>query len=201
MIDAMNKSSEKFYDRLSLLYPLIDLFLRPQKRKFFSTINGYPHGRLLEIGVGNGSHLKYYAHHEITGIDTSKSMLASARKHQKDNTQLLQMNGEALRFPNEAFDYVILSHVIAVVEDPEKVMDEVYRVLKPNGRVFILNHFTPEHWLRYLDIAFEKISRLLHFKSVFHITSVQKIKKFTLLSEFNAGLFSYFKILIYEKNV
>jgi phosphatidylethanolamine/phosphatidyl-N-methylethanolamine N-methyltransferase len=52
-----------------------------------------------------------------------------------------------------------------------------------------------------VDISFEKISRLLHFKSVFHITRMRKIKKFTLLSEFNAGLFSYFKILIYEKNV
>jgi phosphatidylethanolamine/phosphatidyl-N-methylethanolamine N-methyltransferase len=197
----MSKSSEKFYDRLTLLYPVIDVFLKPQKRKFFNTINGYPHGRLLEIGVGNGSHLKYYTNHEITGIDTSTRMLASARKHQKDNTQLLQMNGEALRFPNEAFDYVILSHVIAVVEDPEKVLEEVYRVLKPNGRVFILNHFTPDTWLRYVDISFEKISRLLHFKSVFHITRMRKIKKFTLLSEFNAGLFSYFKILIYEKNV
>jgi phosphatidylethanolamine/phosphatidyl-N-methylethanolamine N-methyltransferase len=197
----MNNMSEKFYDRLTFFYPVIDLFLKPQKRKFFNTINSHPHGQLLEIGVGNGSHLKYYANHEITGVDTSKSMLARARSRQKDNVRLFHMNGEALRFPNETFDYIILSHVIAVVEDPEKVLEEIYRVLKPGGKVFILNHFTPHNWLRYLDISFEKISRLLHFKSVFHITGVQKIKKFTLLREFNAGLFTYFKILIYEKNV
>ncbi len=53
-------SSEKFYDRLTFLYPAIDLFLRPQKQKFFRYINTFPHGRLLEIGVGNGSHFKYY---------------------------------------------------------------------------------------------------------------------------------------------
>jgi phosphatidylethanolamine/phosphatidyl-N-methylethanolamine N-methyltransferase len=197
----MNKTSEKFYDRLTFFYPLIDLFLKPQKRKFFATINSYPHGRLLEIGIGNGSHLTYYTNHEITGVDTSKSMLARARKHQKNSVRLFHMNAEALRFPDEMFDYVILSHVIAVVEDPEKVLEEVYRVLKPNGRVFILNHFTPNNCLRHLDISFEKISRFLHFKSVFHITGIGKITSFTLLGEFNAGLFSYFKILIYEKNI
>jgi phosphatidylethanolamine/phosphatidyl-N-methylethanolamine N-methyltransferase len=197
----MNKSSIKFYDQVTLLYPIIDLFLKPQKQKFFRTINGYSSGRLLEIGVGNGSHLKYCTTHEITGIDTSKSMLAMAGKHPRDNVQLIQMNGEALQFHNEVFDYVVLSHVITVVEDPEKLMEEVYRVLKPEGKVFILNHFTPDNWLKYLDLLFAKISRQLHFKSVFHVTTVKQLGRFKLLSESNAGVLSYFKILIYEKNV
>jgi phosphatidylethanolamine/phosphatidyl-N-methylethanolamine N-methyltransferase len=197
----MANNSEKFYDRLTFLYPIIDLFLKPQKHKFFGRINGCPYGRLLEIGVGNGAHFKYYNTHEITGVDTSKSMLARARKHLKDNIQLFHMNGETLLFPDEVFDYVILSHVIAVVDDPEKLLEEVYRVLKPNGKVFILNHFTPNNWLKYLDKIFESISRLFYFKSVFHISSVRKIEQFKLLTEFNAGLFSYFKILIYEKNL
>jgi len=197
----MINSSEKFYDRLTFLYPVVDLFLKPQKHKFFSKINSCPHGRLLEIGVGNGAHFKYYNAHEIIGVDTSKSMLANARKHLKDNIRLLHMSGETLLFPNEIFDYVILSHVIAVVEDPEKLLEEVYRVLKPNGKVFILNHFTPNNWLKYLDKTFESISRLFYFKSLFHISSLRKLEKFKLLGEFNAGLFSYFKILIYEKSL
>ena len=139
----MNSNSEKFYDRFTFFYPIIDLFLRPQKHKFFSTINTCSPGRLLEIGVGNGTNLKYYNTHEIIGIDTSRSMLNRARKHLKNNIQLFHMNGETLAFPNDAFDYVILSHVIAVVENPEKLLAEVHRVLKPNGKVFILNHFTP----------------------------------------------------------
>jgi phosphatidylethanolamine/phosphatidyl-N-methylethanolamine N-methyltransferase len=197
----VKNASEKFYDRLSFLYPLIDLFLAPQKRKFFGMINSYPQGRLLEIGVGNGNHLKHYGSHDIIGIDTSENMLDHARKYERDNIQILKMNGEALLFPNEAFDYIILSHVIAVVEDPEKVLEEVYRVLKLGGKVFILNHFTPDNWLKYLDISVAGISKLFHFKSVFHITSLQKIEKFKLLNAFAADPFSYFKILIYEKNV
>jgi phosphatidylethanolamine/phosphatidyl-N-methylethanolamine N-methyltransferase len=197
----MNNASEKFYDRLSFLYPVIDLFLMPQKQKFFGLINSYPQGRVLEIGVGNGNHLKYYPSHQITGIDTSENMLTQARKYQKDNIQLLKMNGEALSFPNEAFDYIILSHVIAVVDDPEKVLEEVYRVLKPCGKVFILNHFTPDNWLKYLDRCVAGISKFFHFKSVFQMASLRKIEKFKLLSAFPADPFSYFKILIYEKNV
>jgi phosphatidylethanolamine/phosphatidyl-N-methylethanolamine N-methyltransferase len=199
--ESMKSHSEKFYDRLTFLYPVIDLFLRPQKRRFFKKINGCPHGRLLEIGVGNGTHLGYYTSHEVTGIDTSASMLDRAQKHQKDNIQLIHMNGETLLFPNEAFDYVVLSHVIAVVDDPERLMAEAYRVLKPNGKVFILNHFTPDNWLKYIDKTFESISRLLYFKSVFHISGLRQLEKFKLSGEFNAGLFSYFKIMIYEKNI
>ena len=194
-------SSAKFYDRIRFLYPIIDLFLKPQKRLFFRRINALRHGRLLEIGVGNGSHFKYYHTHEIVGIDNSGAMLTEATKRAKPNILLFQMSGENLLFPNESFDYVILSHVIAVVDNPEKLMEEIYRVLKPNGSVFILNHFTPHNWLRYVDRIFENISRLFFFKSVFHISSIRQLERFNLQSELNAGLFSYFKILIYEKKV
>src|SRR5688572_11092001 len=104
-------ASDKFYDRLAFLYPCIDFFLMPQKRIFFRKINEYPSGRLLEIGVGNGGHLKYYSTHTITGIDTSKKMLDKARRKAENRVVLMQMNGESLTFPDQTFDYVILSHV------------------------------------------------------------------------------------------
>src|SRR5687768_16110073 len=128
----MAASSEKFYDRLTFVYPVIDLFLRSQKRKLFDRINDLPYGRLLEVGVGNGAHFKHYNTHEIICIDTSTGMLMRARKHLKKNIQLVHMNGENLLFENEGFDYVVLSHVIAVVDDPNKLFEEVYRVLKPD---------------------------------------------------------------------
>lgn len=197
----MKNTSEKFYDRFTFLYPVIDLFLKAQKREFFRMINTYPSGRLLEIGVGNGDHFQYYSTHEIIGVDMSENMLARARKQLKDNIRLLRMNAGALAFPDEAFDYVTLSHVIAVVEDPEKVLEEARRVLKPGGKVFILNHFTPDNYLKYIDGAMETISRLFHFKSVFPMSSVRGLEKFKLLRAFGTDQFSYFKILVYEKSV
>jgi phosphatidylethanolamine/phosphatidyl-N-methylethanolamine N-methyltransferase len=197
----MNNHSEKFYNRFTVLYPAVDLFLKPQKRKFFGKIDALPSGRLLEIGVGDGTHFKYYHAHDVVGIDTSRRMLDRAERRRTANIQLIHMNGEALLFPNEDFDYVVLSHVIAVVEDRQRLLEEVHRVLKPSGKVFILNHFTPDNWLKYVDRTAERLSRLLHFRSVFPESCLNETGKFKLLSEFNAGLFSYFKILVYEKNL
>ena len=198
---TIRPASEHFYDRISFLYPLIDLFLKPQKKKFFGKINGYPHGRLLEIGVGDGENLKYYTKHAITGVDTSRAMLARAMARQKANIHLVHMNGESLAFHDDSFDYVTLSHVISVVDDPDQLMSEVHRVLKPGGKVFILNHFTPANPLKHLDRMFSYVSGALHFRSLFYTSSLGRLEKFKLVSETDAGFFSYFKILIYEKTL
>lgn len=191
--------AEKFYNKISLLYPLVDIFLMPQKRILIKEVNALPSGKLLEVGVGNGSHLHLYRSHKVTGIDTSQKMLERAGKSKCESMKLIQMNGEDLSFPSGAFDYVVLSHVIAVVDDPEKLLEEAYRVLKPNGKVFILNHFTPLNWLRHCDSFFKRFSKIFHFRSVFHIRDVEAIKKFTLLKEHSFGHLSYFKLLIYCK--
>lgn len=197
----MSTHSQKFYDRVAQLYPVIDFFLKPQKRKFFDLVNSWPYGMLLEIGVGNGSHFKFYDNHAIIGIDASPGMLSHARQHAKSNIQLLHMSGEHLSFPNERFDYVVLSHVLAVVDNPDKLLAEVYRVLKPDGKVFILNHFTPDNWLKYVDRAFASFSNFFRFKSLFHLSTLRQLEKFTLVYATSAEPLSYFKILVYEKKV
>lgn len=195
----MSKRSSSFYNKFSWLYPLVDVFLKPQKRELINEINKQRDGNLLEIGVGNGAHLQMYKKHYITGIDTSVAMLNVASKHCTAKIRLLEMNGEALHFMDDKFDYVVLSHVITVVDNPEQLLNEVLRVLKPEGKLFILNHFTPENWLGYVDNAFHHVSKLLHFRSVFYTHQIPSIKNFTLLNEVSLGPASYFKLLIYQK--
>ena len=195
----MSTATTNFYNNFSFLYPVIDIFLKPQKRILFQEINRLPAGHLLEIGVGNGSHLPLYKSHKIIGIDTSASMLEIARRKMHMNIELVQMNGENLLFQDHVFDYIVLSHVIAVVNNPEKLLEETCRVLKPNGTIFILNHFTPGNWLKYIDRGFSIISKALHFKSLFDINSLNATKKFRLAREIEFGMFSYFKLLIYNK--
>ena len=195
----MIKRTDNFYNKFSLFYPLVDIFLKPQKRKLIEEINTLPFGDLLEIGVGNGKHLRFYKTHKIIGIDTSSKMLEIAREQKNKNIELAQMNAEALLFQDQTFDYIVISHVIAVVDNPEKLLEESYRVLKPNGKIYILNHFTPKNWLRHIDNLFQPFSKIFHFKSVFYIDSLTAINKFTLLKEICFGKFSYFKLLIYCK--
>lgn len=196
--DPMSKT-DSFYDEFSFFYPLVDIFLKPQKRRLFAEVNQLPPGELLEIGVGNGTHLHHYKLHKITGIDTSPAMLKKAGQKLRGNIRLLQMNGEDLLFPDESFEYIVLSHLIAVVDNPERLLKEVYRVLKPNGKILILNHFTPNNWLAVIDRSFMPVSKIFHFKSVFYIDSVSAIKKFRPLKEICFGRLSYFKLLIYGK--
>lgn len=195
----MNKNTDNFYNKLSFFYPIVDIFLKPQKRKLFEEINSLPSGELLEIGVGNGTHLSLYNKHKVTGIDTSINMLEIAKRQRIKDIELLQMNGENLLFKDQSFDYIILSHVIAVIDNPEKLLEEVFRVLKSNGKVYILNHFTPNNWLRHIDSSFQVFSKMFHFKSVFKISSLTTINKFKLIKEISLGSFSYFKLLIYSK--
>lgn len=195
----MNKKTTSFYNRFSLLYPLVDIILKPQKRLLFSEVNNLPEGKLLEIGIGNGTHLPQYNKHKVTGIDTSAVMLDIARKNHLRNIELFEMSGEALSFDDELFDYVVLSHVIAVVDSPEQLLQEVYRVMKPQGHLFILNHFTPDNWLRHIDHSFELVAKSLRFKSVFRLQDLPGIEKFTLIKEVSVSMASYFKLLIYQK--
>jgi phosphatidylethanolamine/phosphatidyl-N-methylethanolamine N-methyltransferase len=195
----MSTATQSFYNKFSCFYPLIDFFLRPQKQVLFNEVNLLPDGNLLEIGVGNGAHLPLYTRHRITGIDTSPEMLKIAGKRNYKNAQLFHMNGEALLFGDGLFDYVVMSHVIAVVDHPERLLEEVFRVLKPDGRIFILNHFTPEHWLKHVDHALGVFSKVFHFRSVFYLHQISTINRFKLLKEVRFGPASYFKLLIYQK--
>lgn len=195
----MKLSSESFYDRFSFLYPLVDVFLKPQKSVLAREINAMPAGSLLDIGVGNGSNLSIYTKHEMTGIDTSSSMLTIARKRKCEDARLFQMDGAALQFQDAQFDYVVLSHVIAVVADPDKVLEEAFRVLRPGGHLFILNHFTPDNWLKVLDHAAARVSAKIHVRSIFDIDEIESIKRFILIRKIPLGALAYFKLLIYQK--
>ena len=110
-------------------------------------------GRILEIGVGTGlSFDDYDASTEITGIDMSEPMIARARErldsgrypHVKD---LQVMDAHAMTFPDATFDCVVGQFVITLVEDPERVLSECARVVKPGGQIILVNHLYSERGL------------------------------------------------------
>lgn len=195
----MSSNPARFYNAFFFLYPLADVFLKAHKQALIGQINVLPFGHLLDIGVGNGKHLPLYKKHKITGIDTSLNMIKMAKKQGIKDIELLHMSGEALAFKDNTFDYVVLCHVIAVVNDADALLAEAYRVLKPNGQLFILNHFTPANWLKYIDYAGQLMAGMFHFKSVFFINRLANIQKFSLLKETRFGRYAYFKLLIYTK--
>ena len=123
------------------------------RRAAVDHINASGAEKVLEVGVGTGLALPYYrAGLKVTGIDFSAEMLAKARdrvdRERLDAVEALrQMDARALDFPDETFDAVAAMHVISVVPDPERVMAEIARVLRPGGEVVITNHFARDRGL------------------------------------------------------
>lgn len=107
-------------------------------------------GRILEVGVGTGlSFDDYDASTEITGIDVSAPMLAKARAKMASGRypyvkDVHLMDAHAMDFTDATFDCVVAQFVITLVESPEQVLSECHRVVKPGGRIILVNHLYSE---------------------------------------------------------
>lgn len=163
-----NESIKKIYGAYSGVYDfLFKPFFHPRQKLAIKDIKFQPGDRILDVGIGTGLSLTLYPEScEVTGIDLSTKMLKQARKKvdklQLTNVTLLEMDACDMQFEDNAFDYVIATHIISVVPEPVKVINEMRRVARPDGRLVIVNHFvSSKPWIakveNFLDPAFRKI--------------------------------------------
>jgi phosphatidylethanolamine/phosphatidyl-N-methylethanolamine N-methyltransferase len=114
-----------------------------------------PGHHVLEIGVGTGISLDAYPPYvRVTAIDPSADMLAHAVAKSNDNgwghIELHNADARHLDFADDSFDWVTTFHVMTVVADPRRVMDEMVRVCKPGGRIVVVSHFASANRLLFL---------------------------------------------------
>lgn len=129
-----------------------------------------PGERILEVGVGTGLSLpRYPASVEVTGIDISHDMLAlasarAAREKLSHVAGLARMDAESMSFPDASFDKVVAMYVVSVVPDPVRLIDEMRRVCRPGGELFVVNHFLHENALvAFFEKTIAPLSRYLGF--------------------------------------
>ncbi len=105
-----------------------------------------PEERVLDLGCGAGTDTLVAAQMvgpkgHVTGIDMTPEMLAKARSAAEEmglaNVELVEGEAEKLPFEDETFDVVISNGVIDLVPDKDAVFSEIFRVLKPGGRIQI----------------------------------------------------------------
>lgn len=105
--------------------------------------DAFPGKRVLEVGMGNAYTLSKYcqAGAEVFGIDiTERAVEISEKRFQllglKGNFQV--GNAEELPFPDEYFDCICSMGVLHHVPDTERAVREIYRCLKPGGRLIVM---------------------------------------------------------------
>jgi phosphatidylethanolamine/phosphatidyl-N-methylethanolamine N-methyltransferase len=140
------------YRRYARVYDaLFGPVLQPGRKAVVKALGCRPGERVLEVGVGTGLSLPLYPPHtRVTGIDVSTEMLDKARARVESRKlanveALLEMNAEEMMFPDASFDKVVAMYVVSVVERPARLLEELHRVCRPQGEIFIVNHLRSDN--------------------------------------------------------
>jgi ubiquinone/menaquinone biosynthesis C-methylase UbiE len=97
-------------------------------------------GLTLDVGCGTGRSLPHFgAGTRVIGLDPAPESLVRARRR-APCVPLVQASAEALPFRAGVFDTVVSSLVFCSVPDQARGLDEVKRVLRPDGRLRMLEH-------------------------------------------------------------
>ena len=132
------------YNRIARFYDLVETMsegrFRPWREKLWSCAQG----NILEVGVGTGKNFPYHPRGaQVTGIDLSDQMLARAQERARRlgaSITLREGDAQALEFPDNSFDTAAATFVFCSVPDPIRGLRELNRVVKPGGRILLLEH-------------------------------------------------------------
>ena len=128
-------------------FSTIRFFVNPVRFGYFDHIlkreKALERGRrkLLDVGCGGGLLAEEFARAglEVTGIDPAPETIETARAHAAGSGLSIEYQtgpGERLPFPEESFDHVACCDVLEHVDDVDRVIREVARVLRPGGLFF-----------------------------------------------------------------
>lgn len=140
----MKSKTKQHYNRNAALYDKllapVDGTLSKWRKRLLKDVRG----KTLEIGIGTGKNMDHYPKGvSLTGIDSSENMLKYARKRANGHNHiddLLMMDAENLIFSYNTFDTVVSSCVFCSVHNPVKAFEEIKRVCKSNGNIYLLEH-------------------------------------------------------------
>jgi len=150
-METTSSFTRKKYNRNSVLYnffefPVEVLFYGKWRKQLFSKLDSK---KFLEVGVGTGKNFKYHpAGSMVIGVDLSEGMLRKAKSNKRRRTKfLMQSDVQHLPFKNASFNQTVATFVFCSVPDPVVGLKEIRRILKPGGKLYLLEHVLPENKL------------------------------------------------------
>ena len=103
-------------------------------------------GKVLEIGMGSGLNLKHYDHDKVDmiwGLEPSEGMRREAQKNIKVSEldiEWLALPSEKIPLQDNSADTVVLTYTLCTIPDWQSALNEMRRVLKPEGQLLFSEH-------------------------------------------------------------
>jgi 2-polyprenyl-3-methyl-5-hydroxy-6-metoxy-1,4-benzoquinol methylase len=155
--------------------------MREMEYMRFMTLKSHPCGKLLDIGCGGGRFMSRMGRKgwEVEGIDFDEKSTSKITRRYGMKTY----TGDLLscKLPDSSYDAITLSHTIEHLFDPEKVLLECMRILKPGGKLVVV---TPNVDSIAASL-FGKLWRGWEPPRHLHLFSVNTLKRFLLRSGFD----------------
>ncbi len=174
---AHNRTIRTMFDRISprydLLNRLLSLGLDLRWRNRAVTLLGDMRGRTaLDLCCGSGDfiailHKKYGSHITLIGIDFARLMLAIAQRRfaAASRSTIILCQGDALALPcrDETIDAVTIGFGIRNIDDKPAALKEIHRVLRPGGRLAIIEPSIPKNrfWRVLFSFYFGRVMPLV----------------------------------------
>ena len=134
------------YDKFASNY---DQAFAPFEKRFLSkwreeTLSYLPeNAKILEIGAGTGANFEFYPKSDCAvASEISLKMIEIARS-KTNEIKLVQANAETLPFAANSFDAAFATLVFCSIPNPENAFAELRRIIKPNGKIILLEHVRP----------------------------------------------------------
>lgn len=111
---------------------------------------------ILDVGCGNGTMLSQVnENNRLYGIDLSQSMIEHANNKLKDRAELVVGDAEILPWTDETFDTVLCTFSFHHYPQPQKVLMEMYRVMKREGQLIIADPWLPKPLRQILNLVIQ----------------------------------------------
>ena len=117
------------------------------RRALVRAVDPRPGQRILDVASGTGmvafALVDSAPGCEVVGVDQSEAMLGVARARANGHVSFMQGEAEHLPFPDATFDALSFTYLLRYVDDPAATMRELARVVKPGGRIGMLEFGVP----------------------------------------------------------
>jgi ubiquinone/menaquinone biosynthesis C-methylase UbiE len=118
-----------------------DKFIGEERKKVLGGVSG----TVLEVGFGSGLNLPFYPAdvRRLVAVDPSRESAKLARKRIAEApfpVEYVPVAGEQIAAPDHSFDSVVSTFTLCSVADPLAALEQMRRVLKPGGKLFLVEH-------------------------------------------------------------